>query len=205
MTDTKTAEAVSLAPASAPRLTPRARDAMALGILLVAFLVPLRGLLRAPGPPMEEGFMLVFPERVLAGAIPNKDFLHLYGPGSLWVLAAVYKVFGTTLSVERLFGLLQQMAIVFGVFALARRWGRTVAVLCGLIAVVCIVPTGLTALAWVGAVGLGLLAVVAAAASRDRDDPQRAKRLALVAGMLVGFALLYRKGTQGRPGGLPHK
>ena len=64
--------------------------------------------------------------------------------------------------------------------------------LCGLIAVVCIVPTGLTALAWVGGVGLALLAVVAAAASRDRDDPVRAKRLALVAGLLVGFALLYR-------------
>ena len=50
--------------------------------------------------------MLVFPERVLAGDIPNKDFLHLYGPGSLWVLAGVYKVFGTQLVVERLFALL---------------------------------------------------------------------------------------------------
>src|SRR5450759_3842494 len=76
-------------------------DLVAIGILLVAFLVPLRGLLRIQGPPMEEGFMLVFPERVLRGAIPNKDFLHLYGPGSLWVLAGVYKVFGTSLTVER--------------------------------------------------------------------------------------------------------
>jgi hypothetical protein len=61
---------------------------------VLAFLV-LRGLLRSQGPPMEEGFMLVFPERVLAGDIPNVDFLHLYGPGSLWVLAGVYKLFGT--------------------------------------------------------------------------------------------------------------
>jgi hypothetical protein len=127
-------------------------DLAAIGILLVAFLVPLRGLLRIQGPPMEEGFMLVFPERVLRGAIPNKDFLHLYGPGSLWVLGGVYKVFGTSLTVERLFGLLQQMAIVFGVFALARRWGRTVALGCALLSLLFIVPTGLTALAWVGAV-----------------------------------------------------
>ena len=56
-------------------------------IVGLAFLVPLRGLLRAPGPPMEEGFMLVFPERVLDGDVPNRDFLHLYGPGSLWALA----------------------------------------------------------------------------------------------------------------------
>jgi len=168
------------------------RDLVAIGIVLVAFLVPLRGLLRIQGPPMEEGYMLVFPERVLHGAIPNKDFLHLYGPGSLWVLAGVYKVFGTALTVERLFGLLQQMAIVFGIFALARRWGRTVALGCALLSLLFIVPTGLTALAWVGAVGLGLLALVAGAASRDTTDARRAQRLALLAGALVGFALLYR-------------
>ena len=51
--------------------------------------------------------MLVFPDRVLHGAVPNKDFLYLYGPGSLWSLAAVYKVFGTHLLVERLAGLAQ--------------------------------------------------------------------------------------------------
>jgi hypothetical protein len=192
VTDIETRDEVTVSSAPTRRPTPRTRDAIALGILLAAFLVPLRGLLRAPGPPMEEGFMLVFPARVLAGAIPNKDFLHLYGPGSLWVLAAVYKVFGVSLTVERLFGLLQQMAIVFSVFALARRWGRTIAVLCGLIAVVCIVPTGLTALAWVGGVGLGLLAVVAAVASRDCENAARGKRLALIAGLLAGVALLYR-------------
>jgi hypothetical protein len=173
-------------------LSPRARDGIAIGILLVAFLVPLRGLLRSPGPQMEEGFMLVFPARVLMGAVPNKDFLHLYGPGSLWALAGVYKVFGTSLVTERIFGLLQQMAIVFGVFALARRWGRGVAVCCGLISLLFIVPTGFTALAWVGAVGLGVLAVVAGVASREAGDSPRAARFAVLAGVLVGFALLFR-------------
>jgi hypothetical protein len=166
-------------------------DLTTIAVLLVAFLIPLRGLLRIQGPPMEEGFMLVFPERVLHGAIPNKDFLHLYGPGSLWVLAGVFKLFGTSLTVERLFGLLQQMAIVFGVFALARRWGRAVGLGCGLLALLFIVPTSLTALAWVGAVGLGLLALVAGAASRDATA-KRGERLAVLAGALAGFALLYR-------------
>ena len=112
------------------RLSPRARDAIALTVVALVFALPLRGLLRAPGPPMEEGFMLVFPERVLHGAIPNRDFLHLYGPGSLWALAGVFKVFGVILLTERVFGLAQQIAIVFGIYALARRWGRTIAV-CG--------------------------------------------------------------------------
>ena len=62
--------------------------------------------------------MLVFPEIVLHGAIPNRDFLHLYGPGSLWALAGAFKVFGVSLLTERLFGLGQQLAIVFGIYAL---------------------------------------------------------------------------------------
>ncbi len=61
---------------------------------------------------MEEGFMLVFPERVLKGDIPNRDFLHLYGPGSLWALAGVFKVFGVSLLTERVFALMQELAIV---------------------------------------------------------------------------------------------
>ncbi len=56
---------------SLPNLTSRQKNVLAFLVLGVLFLLPLRGLLRSQGPPMEEGFMLVFPERVLAGDIPN--------------------------------------------------------------------------------------------------------------------------------------
>ena len=152
---------------------------VAVGVVLV---LPLRGLLRAPGPPMEEGFMLVFPERVLHGDIPNKDFLHLYGPGSLWWLAAVFKVFGTSLWTERLAGYAQQVGLVAAVFTAARPWGRWLAAAGAAIAAIIIVPPiGLTALAWVGAVGLGLWAMVAV--TRDR---------VVLAGLLGAAALLFR-------------
>ncbi|MDQ1481628.1 MAG: hypothetical protein QOI44_2489, partial [Actinomycetota bacterium] len=144
----------------------RRRDAIALTIVALVIAVPLRGLLRAPGPPMEEGFMLVFPEQVLRGAIPNRDFLHLYGPGSLWALAGVFKVFGVSLLTERLFGLAQQMAIIFGIYALARRWGRTIAVCGAVTSALIIIPFGLTALAWVGGVGLGVLGLAAGLEAR---------------------------------------
>jgi hypothetical protein len=189
-------DAPSVAGAVSPprrRFDPRTRDLLAIGVILAAFLLPLRGLLHAPGPPMEEGFMLVFPEQVLAGLVPNKDFLHLYGPGSVWVLAGVYELFGTTLVTERLFGLLQEMAVVFGIYFLVRRWGRGLALCCALAALLFIVvPHGLVAMGWVGAVGLGLFGVVAGAASRDAGAGPRARRLALVSGLLFGFALLYR-------------
>ena len=101
--------------------SPRTKRIVIFLVLAAAFALPLRGLLRNQGPPMEEGFMLVFPERVLHGDFPNRDFLHLYGPGSLWALAGWMKVLSVTLETERLFALLQQIGVVVGVFWLATR------------------------------------------------------------------------------------
>lgn len=173
--------------ARASEVTPRRerqrlRDAAAIGIVSFVVLLPMRGLWRHPGAPMEEGFMLVFPEQVLRGAIPNRDFLHLYGPGSLWVLAATFKAFGTSMWSERGVGLVQLLALIAAVYALARPWGRRVAVggAC-LTAVIILPPAGLTAMAWVGGLALGAWAMYAVVHERP-----------LLAGLLGGFALLYR-------------
>ena len=158
------------------------RDWVSLTLVAVVVLLPMRGLWRAPGPPMEEGFMLVFPEQVLRGAIPNRDFLHLYGPGSLWVLAAVFKVLGTSIWTERAVGLAQQLALIGAVYAITRPWGRRIAVGgAAITAIIILPPAGLTAMAWVGGAALGLWAMVAALRGRP-----------LLAGLLAGVALLYR-------------
>lgn len=137
--------------------------------------------------------MLVFPEMVMEGLVPNRDFLHLYGPGSLWVLAAVFEVFGVSLVAERLVGLAQHVGLVLGVFAIARLWSRTIALLCAVTALLLIVPpTGLTALAWVGAVALGLWSVHLGIRSRLSLDDRWAGRAAVGAGLLAGASLLYR-------------
>lgn len=159
----------------------------ALAAVAAACLLPLPGLWQAPGPPMEEGFMLVFPERVLAGDVPNRDFLHLYGPGSLWVLAGVMKVFGVSIEVERIVGFLQQLLVATGVLALLRPWGRWVAGAGAVVtALIVVPPIGLTALPWVGGVGFGLWALVAGFGAAGRPA-----RLA-AAGLLAGVAMLYR-------------
>src|SRR4051794_4982132 len=145
-----------------PGRSGRRREAIALGLVALVFAIPLLGLLRAPGPPMEEGFMLVFPERVLHGDIPNRDFLHLYGPGSVWALASIFKVLGTSLWTERLAGYAQQVALVTAGDFAARPWGRWLAASgAAVTAIVIVPPIGLTALAWVGGVALGLWAMVA--------------------------------------------
>ena len=163
-------------------------------VVALACMLPLVELWRAPGSPMEEGFMLVFPELVLEGQVPNRDFLHLYGPGSLWVLAGVFKVFGTTLAAERVVGLLQQAGVVFGVFALLRPWGRWVAAAGGAVAAVILLPpAGLVALAWPGGLALSLWALtVALDAKAAPTSPRHRSRRCLVAGVLAGLALLYR-------------
>ena len=185
---------VGTATAQRWRFTERQKNLIMLAVIAFFFALPLRGLLRAQGPPMEEGFMLVFPERVLQGDLPNVDFLHLYGPGSLWALAGWFKAFGVNLSSERFFALAQQIGVVLGIAGLARFWGRSVALPCALISLLIIVPPiGLTALAWVGAVALGLLGLLAILQGRRHiAEATKAGRWALLGGFLTGWALLFR-------------
>jgi hypothetical protein len=185
------------------RLRPDWRTVGVVVLVAVVFALPLRALLRYQGPPMEEGFMLVFPERVLQGDVPHRDFLHLYGPGSLWALALWYKVLGVSITAERLFGAAQLGAIVFGVMALARPWGRKVVLASGIIGVLLTTTAiGLTALAWDGAVALAVAALWVGLRARrwatDAPDVdpdlagRRTDRLLVASGLLAGAALLFR-------------
>ena len=143
------------------------KGTMSLLALLAFTMLPVRGLYRGTGSSLEEGFMLVFPKLVQQGKVPNVDFLHLYGTGSLNVLAGWYWVFGYTLEAQRTFGLLQHLLIIFGLYALTRAWGRIAAVGAGIVAALLIMtPIGLSALAWHGAVGMALGAVVFAVRAR---------------------------------------
>jgi hypothetical protein len=181
-----------------PRVSPATWWIIA-AVAVVAYLLPLRALLHAPGAAMEEGFMLVFPDRVLHGAIPNKDFLYLYGPGSLWSLAAVYKVFGTHLVVERLAGLVQLVGMAFGAGLLVRWWGRGVAVAAVLLNVMFVMPSlQLVAIPWTGGGALALGAMAALLQSRHDSlantaaASAAAPRWALTGGVLAGLAMLFR-------------
>jgi len=162
--------------------------------MLVVILVPLRGLLLRQGGPMEEGFMLVFGEQFLHGMVPNKDFLYLYGPGGVWVLAGVFKVFGVSLLAERLVALAQLLGIIFGVFILVlRAWGRILAVVGGTItALIILPPIALTDLAWNGAVAFALFGIITGIGSTRARTTRGANGLAIASGALFGMAMLYR-------------
>ena len=152
--------------------------------------LPLRGLYHTTGGTMEEAFMMVFPERMLKGDLPNRDFLHLYGPGALQVLAGWYKLVGVSLESERTFGLIQHLGIIFALFALARPWGRiAAAAVAGLAVFYVLTPIGLTAMAWNGGLALCLWSIVFALRARTVANPLRSL---IAAGVLAGLALTYR-------------
>lgn len=64
----------------------------------------------------DEGLILFGAARVLDGAIPHRDFYTAYGPGQFYVLAALYKVFGTSILVERAWDTVVRCCIVVPVF-----------------------------------------------------------------------------------------
>jgi len=168
------------------------RSIASLAILTVFVLLPVRGLYRATGSSMEEGFMLVFPRLVREGWVPNADFLHLYGPGSLHVLAGWYTLFGDALEVQRTFGLLQHVGIITALYALTRVWGHFVALLSAVVAgLMVLTPIGLSALAWHGALALALWALVIALRARSLDGRAQCWAIA-TAGFLAGMALSFR-------------
>lgn len=171
---------------------PTVRSACAWILLVSAFVIALPGLFRGVGSSMEEGFMLVFPKRLLAGDLPNRDFLHLYGPGSIYALAGWYKVFGYSLDSQRVVGMLQHAGIITAVYTLCRHWGYRVATTSGITAMtLLLIPTGLAALAWPGALAFGLWSLVFAVRAFHLEGRRR-QRCLLIAGMLTGLALSYR-------------
>jgi 4-amino-4-deoxy-L-arabinose transferase-like glycosyltransferase len=169
----------------------------ALAAVAAVAALPLRGLYRTTGPTMEEGFMLVFPERLLAGDLPNRDFLHLYGPGAIDLLAVWFGLLRFDIGTERTFGLLQIAAVVLALFTLARPWGRLMAWGIASSSVFYVLITnGLTAMAWNGGLALALWSIVCGV--RARNTAQEAgsttsgARWIVAAGVLAGAALTFR-------------
>jgi len=78
----------------------------------------------SPAIPMDEGMVLVYPEMILKGQLPYRDFESITGPGNSMILAGAYAGFGPNLFVERAVGLAYRIFIVLAIFGIAQRWGN---------------------------------------------------------------------------------
>ncbi len=64
----------------------------------------------------DEGASAYGAELILNGSVPYRDFPALYTPGSYFILAAVFKIFGISIRVKRLFAIIILASTVCGIY-----------------------------------------------------------------------------------------
>lgn len=64
----------------------------------------------------DEGLILTGAMRVAAGNIPHRDFYANYGPAQFYIVAGLFKLFGQSVLVERLFDLIVKAGLVAACF-----------------------------------------------------------------------------------------
>jgi hypothetical protein len=96
----------------------------AIGVLGCAFLFLFATMLRVVNE-YDEGLILFGSTRVLSGDVPYRDFFRTYGPAQFYVLAALFKLFGPSVLVERLWDLLIRACTVLVVYLIVDgAWSR---------------------------------------------------------------------------------
>jgi len=138
----------------------------------------------------DEGIILTGAARVLAGAVPHRDFYANYGPGQFLSLALLFKLFGVSVLVERGWDIAVRASIVSLVLLLAGRMApRRHAVLA---AGACCTWLGL-----LGFSGYPVFPALAASLAGQaclmaaRNEADRARALP-AAGACMGIAALFR-------------
>ncbi len=177
------------------RTPPRVRtlaSVLALIVLTATFALPLTSavMLASGVSQQDEGLLLVYPVRLLTGAIPNVDFLSVYGLASLLPIAGAFKLFGASVAAERMVGLIYHLLLTGGLVCLAWRWrGPVPAIAAGVICNVIAVTLGPVAYAWVGGVALAAVGILLTDIG-VRNGIRR--RWCVGAGISFGLALAYR-------------
>jgi hypothetical protein len=137
----------------------------------------------------DEGILLAYPDLILRGSIPNRDFATLYPPGAFWSVASAFRLFGETLEVERAVGLLFQVSILAAVVQIARQYGTLACLIAGLgvcTGVALFVPGAYSVL---GGIACGFWAIAFAESGFGKSGTARI----FGCGVLTGLAFLFRQ------------
>jgi hypothetical protein len=175
-----------------PGLRSRRGRALA-GVLALTALV-FAETFHAPGAYLDEGLLVTYPAQILDGRLPYRDFFSFYGPADFFLLAGVFKVFGTSLYVERAVGVGYVLLVVAGAFELVFGVTRRVAsaVTVAVTMLIILLATQPSALALVAALAAALWALrflVDVLVGQDAFD-HRGRSFA--SGVLVGVAAVFR-------------
>jgi hypothetical protein len=139
----------------------------------------------------DEGLVLTAAMRVLAGQIPHRDFYANYGPAQFYILAGLFKLFGPSLFVERIYDLVVRALTVSCVYAVCafccRRW---IAICAAAVAAMWLIGVRMTPASPV--VPVSLLALVSSSLLPPVFLTKISAKCGLIAGVLVGAAVLFR-------------
>jgi Dolichyl-phosphate-mannose-protein mannosyltransferase len=91
-----------------------------LAIFSVAFVVILASMSRSVNP-YDEGIIATGATLVMAGEVMHRDFYANYGPAQFYILAILFKLFGPSILVARLWGALIKASIAVVVYLLGKR------------------------------------------------------------------------------------
>ena len=136
----------------------------------------------------DEGVAVYGAARVAAGEVPYRDFWTIYAPGQFYALAGIYRAFGFSLIVGRLFTALMLVGSITAALALASRRGAGAGVVAMMLAAVWVSSFEGRTPAMPCSVFLSL---VSCASLLAFVDSHRARHAAL-AGGLLGIAAMYR-------------
>jgi Dolichyl-phosphate-mannose-protein mannosyltransferase len=162
-------------------------------IFLVSYPVLFFGMSRRPNI-YDEGLILTGAMRVAAGQIPHRDFYANYGPAQFYILAGLFKVFGESLLVERLYDLLIKALVVACVYAIASSYcRRSIAAYTSIVALLWLI--GLNA--WSGSpmIPVSLLNLIGSALILPVFLRSVSTRRMCAAGAVAGAAALFRYDT----------
>jgi hypothetical protein len=142
----------------------------------------------------DESIILTGAMRVAAGQIPHQDFYTNYGPGQFYTIAALFKLFGQSVLVERLYDLFLKALIVSLIYMIASSWCRSSIALCTTI-VTLLWLFGFDQTAGTAVVPVSLLNLVACMLILPVFSRSLGAKRMLGAGAVAGIAALFRYDT----------
>ncbi|SUZ91840.1 uncharacterized protein METZ01_LOCUS44694, partial [marine metagenome] len=148
---------------------------------------------------MEEGNVLVVADLFLDGRWPHGDVEYVYAPGNVWTVGAAFWALGPSVLVERLVGLAYRALLIWGLYRLARPWGRGTATVAALTTWVLLAPFGLFAYPWLCGLALlcaGTALVIDGGARRSTAVGAGLLGLAVFHQVVLGPAVLVVLGTE---------
>lgn len=163
----------------------RARAALLVpsGLALVTVLLGYRAF-DWPAGSLDEMILVVYPERMMAGDLPYRDFFTAYGPAHWWLLQGAYEVLGASVTSARVVGVVVHTCLVLATYALILPYGRAFAAAGGLISALLLFNLGAAPYAWLISTALCLANVAVLRGGTSRR--------VFLAGCFAGLALAVR-------------